>query len=75
MTTYSEKELRLIKLMGYMNVIHDIPATRLYNMMAMDCFLYPRSKEITQSLQNCIMALENCTVNRLTKEWDDLIII
>lgn len=69
---YSEKELKLIEQLGYM----DLPSVQpivLYRIMAMDLFKENKTGVLVDSVRRCLNAIDNGTPYRLTKEFDELI--
>ena len=71
---YSEKELKLIEQLGYM----DLPSVEpivLYRTMAMDLFKENKTGVLVESVRRCLNAIDNGTPYRLTKEFDDLILL
>lgn len=74
-TEWSEKELRLIEFFGYGDIAGSgsCAGPVMYRMMAEKAFLdYMEGKEV-ESLRRCCRAMNDMSVYRLTKEWDDMI--
>lgn len=73
MIEYSEKEKALIDSFGFSHMIaYDYPYA-LYRIIAEDCFINNKTGKNVESLRRILSALRNCTVYRMTKEFDDLI--
>ena len=70
---YSEKELKLIKIMGFEDICHRIEPNSLYNLMATKCFLDNICDNSSKSIRNCLKALINSNIRRMTPEFDNLI--
>jgi hypothetical protein len=71
---YSEKEIALIKLMGYSELINNpIEPPTLYNIMGKMAFVENRQDKAAESLRKCLKAFNFGWPYRMTKEWDDLI--
>jgi hypothetical protein len=71
---YSEKELKLIEQLGYM----DLPSVEpivLYRIMAMDLFKRNETGVLVDSVRRCLNAIDNGTPYRLTPEFDELILL
>jgi hypothetical protein len=71
---YSEKELKLIEQLGYM----DLPSVEpivLYRIMAMDLFKRNETGVLVDSVRRCLNAIDNGTPYRLTEEFDELILL
>jgi hypothetical protein len=71
---YSEKELKLIEQLGYM----DLPSVEpivLYRIMAMDLFKRNETGVLVDSVRRCLNAIDNGTPYRLTPEFDELIVL
>jgi hypothetical protein len=69
---YSEKELKLIEQLGYM----DLPSVEpivLYRIMAMDFFKQNKTGVLVDSVRKCLNAIDNGAPHRLTEEFDELI--
>ena len=71
---YSEKELKLIKQLGYM-VLPSIEPIVLYRVMAMNLFKQNKTGVLVDSVRRCLNAIDEGTPYRLTKEFDDLIVL
>ena len=71
---YSEKELKLIEQLGYM----DLPSVEpivLYRIMAMNLFKENKTGVLVDSVRRCLNAIDNGTPYRLTPEFDELILL
>lgn len=71
---YSEKELKLIERLGYM----DLPSVEpivLYRIMAMDLFKQNETGVLVDSVRRCMNAIDNGAPYRLTEEFDELIVL
>ena len=71
---YSEKELKLIEQLGYM----DLPSVEpivLYRIIAMDLFKENKTGVLVDSVRRCLNVIDNGTPYRLTKEFDELILL
>ena len=71
---YSEKELKLIEQLGYM----DLPSVEpivLYRIMATNLFKQNKTGVLVDSVRRCLNAIDNGTPYRLTKEFDELILL
>jgi len=71
---YSQKELKLIEQLGYM----DLPSVEpivLYRIMAMNLFKQNKTGVLVDSVRRCLNAIDNGTPYRLTEEFDDLILL
>lgn len=71
---YSEKELKLIKELGYMD-LPSIEPIVLYRVMAMNLFKQNKTGVLVDSVRRCLNAIDEGTPYRLTKEFDDLIVL
>ena len=71
---YSEKELKLIKQLGYMDLLSVEPIA-LYRIIAMNLFKQNKTGVLVDSVRMCLNAIDNGTPHRLTKEFDDLIVL
>jgi hypothetical protein len=71
---YSQKELKLIEQLGYMDLPSVEPIT-LYRIMAMNLFKQNESGVLVDSVRRCLNAIDNGAPYRLTKEFDDLILL
>lgn len=71
---YSEKELKLIEQLGYM----DLPSVEpivLYRIMAMNLFKQNETGVLVDSVRRCLNAIDNGAAYRLTEEFDELIVL
>jgi hypothetical protein len=80
---YSEKEKQLISELKYEHIASNpyyVPAL-LYSVMAVECFRHNRQDKVSESVRNCLLAMEESYRNegkqilRLTPEFDALITI
>ena len=71
---YSEKELKLIEQLGYMDLPSVEPIT-LYRIMAMNLFKENKTGVLVDSVRRCLDAIDNGTPYRLTPEFDELILL
>lgn len=71
---YSQKELKLIEQLGYMDLPSVEPIT-LYRIMAMNLFKQNESGVLVDSVRRCLNAIDNGAPYRLTKEFDSLILL
>lgn len=77
---YSEKELEMIKCLSphwYRiiedDVLIDCTPVRLYEIIAIKCFLGSVESPAVESLRRCLEAINNCKPYRMTPEFDELI--
>ncbi len=71
---YSEKELKLIEQLGYM----DLPSVKpivLYRIMAMNLFKQNETGVLVDSVRRCLNAIDKGAPYRLTEEFDELIVL
>lgn len=71
---YSQKELKLIEQLGYM----DLPSVEpivLYRIMAMNLFKQNETGVLVDSVRRCLNAIDNGKPYRLTEEFDELIVL
>ena len=74
MTKYSDKEISLIKRMGYANIADKVMPVTIYRMMAEDCFIHKKTGEDVESIRRILRVLINGDkIYRLTEEFDNLI--
>lgn len=72
---YSEKEKILIKSFGFEELMPFIDPISLYKFMMEKAFINRDIGKNVDSLRSCIKAINKGYPNRLTKEWDNLIIL
>ena len=73
-TEYSDKEIELIKALGYEDLIDtSISPPSLYRVMAEKCFLDDIRDSRADSVRRCMKALCHTVVYRMTPQWDELI--
>lgn len=74
MSEYSYKERKLLTHFGVAHMIgHNISAINIYRCAVENAFISGESGKYVESLRRCFIALNDWTVHRLTKEFDDLI--
>lgn len=73
---YSKKEQQLFTALGYSDLLNQEPAV-LYRMVALNLFKENSyTKEfLIESVRRCLNAIDNGTPYRLTKEFDELILL
>lgn len=79
---FSKKELKMVRsisehwydlIQNKKFCVDEVSPTRIFDMVAMDCFLDNKQGKAVDSLRRCLYNLKNCKIYRNTKEWDDLI--
>jgi hypothetical protein len=71
---YSDKEQRLIYNLRFEDFLNQEPATT-YRTLALHCFSKGLQGSLADSVRRCYNALQEGTPYRLTKEFDDLILL
>ena len=73
---YSQKEQELFTTLGYKDLLTQEPVV-LYRMVALNLFKENSyTKEfLIESVRRCLNAIDNGTPYRLTKEFDELILL
>ena len=72
---WSDKELKLVEHYGYSDLADRVEPLMLYRMMVNKAFAINDQSEYANSLRRCSYALDNCTVYRMTPEFDKLITV
>lgn len=76
MKEYSDKELELFKVFKFDYLTkHDIAAPAIYRILVEHCFINNLSGPAVESVRRTAKALSNMSPYRMTKEFDDLIIL
>jgi hypothetical protein len=70
---FSDKERDLFVFFGLSNLIDYIEPVTLYQMCVEKAFLDDIQGPYVDSLRRCYKALRNCSVYRMTQEWDEMI--
>ena len=70
---YSEKELSLIRKLGFENLLSNIDPVSLYKVMAEDLFVNNRHSDAVDSVRRCLKAINKANPYRMTPEFDALI--
>ena len=71
---YSQKETLLFQQLCYEDLLAQEPAV-LYRMVALNLFKQNETGVLVDSVRRCLNAIDNGTLYRLTKEFDDLIVL
>lgn len=71
---YSKKETLLFQQLGYEDLLTQEPAV-LCRMVALNLFKQNETGVLVDSVRRCLNAIDNGTPYRLTKEFDDLIVL
>lgn len=71
---YSQKEQELFTALGYEDLLTQEPVV-LYRMVALNLFKQNETGFFVRSIRRCLNAIDNGTPYRLTKEFDDLILL
>lgn len=75
MQKYSKAEMQLAEYFGYSDLLPTIEPIVLYRIMMEKAFIKNMSGTAVESLRRCMNAFTNNSPNRLTHEWDELIIV
>lgn len=76
---YSEKELRLIRVISFhwydiiINNKTDVSPPAIYDILALNMFIENRTGPEVDALRRAVTAIHDCTCYRNTPEWDELI--
>lgn len=71
---YSKTEILLFQRLGYGDLLTQEPVV-LYRMVALNLFKQNETGFLVRSIRRCLNAIDNGTPYRLTKEFDDLILL
>lgn len=74
-TEYSEKEWKLITILGYQQIAKNVSPIQLYRLLSEKAFIDKMDNKISDSIRNCMIACNEGRIYRMTPEWDELIII
>jgi hypothetical protein len=76
---YSAAEIKLIEVLNMQDIAmsNSMIPPMLYYSMAIECFRHNMNNEVSTSVRNCLLKLENPShgILRLTKEFDSLILV
>ena len=70
---YSDKELELIKALGYIDLVYRIEPVVLYGILIKKCFQENIHGPLADSVRSISIALDKGNPYRMTKEFDSLI--
>jgi hypothetical protein len=73
MGPYSDKELLLIKTLGFDDLAQIVAPIGLYEIMVREVFEQHRSGPEVEALRRASIALRDCNPDRNTPEFDELI--
>jgi hypothetical protein len=73
---FSEKEQKMFISLGFGHLLDHINwSINLYRIAVWDSFIHNKTGNDVDSLRRACIAIDNCTPYRMTKEFDDLIIL
>jgi hypothetical protein len=75
MKEYSDKEIKLMTYFGYGEFAKDAfaAAPTIYKMMVEKAFINNMQGLEIESLRRCYKCIQDCSIYRMTPEWDNMI--
>lgn len=75
MFNYSEKEVKLLTRYLTTELVNSCNAVSVYSLAVEEAFIKNNNDCYAESLRRCKKALNECKIYRMTKEFDDLIVL